>query len=119
MVFCRGCAKQLHETALTCPQCGAPPQLTSALPAQTTSGESPWTAVTSLIFSILSILPLVGEGPWDQETMLGLSAFALTGLILGIVSINQKKTGNSMGVAGIVISTVSLISLITLSITHL
>ena len=23
MVFCRGCAKQIHETALTCPECGA------------------------------------------------------------------------------------------------
>jgi hypothetical protein len=24
MVFCRGCGKELHETAITCPQCGAP-----------------------------------------------------------------------------------------------
>lgn len=24
MVFCRGCAKEIHETALTCPHCGAP-----------------------------------------------------------------------------------------------
>src|SRR5206468_11046551 len=24
MVYCRGCGKQIHETAVTCPQCGAP-----------------------------------------------------------------------------------------------
>lgn len=24
MVYCRGCAKELHETALICPHCGAP-----------------------------------------------------------------------------------------------
>ena len=24
MVFCRGCGKEIHETAITCPQCGAP-----------------------------------------------------------------------------------------------
>ena len=24
MVFCRGCGKEIHETALTCPHCGAP-----------------------------------------------------------------------------------------------
>lgn len=24
MVFCRGCGKEIHETAPTCPQCGAP-----------------------------------------------------------------------------------------------
>jgi hypothetical protein len=30
MVFCRGCGKEIHETAPTCPHCGAP----QALPAQ-------------------------------------------------------------------------------------
>ena len=24
MVFCRGCGKEIHETAKACPQCGAP-----------------------------------------------------------------------------------------------
>lgn len=24
MVYCRGCGKQIHETALACPECGAP-----------------------------------------------------------------------------------------------
>lgn len=24
MVFCRGCGKEIHDTALSCPQCGAP-----------------------------------------------------------------------------------------------
>ena len=24
MVFCRGCGKEIHETAITCPSCGAP-----------------------------------------------------------------------------------------------
>jgi uncharacterized membrane protein YhaH (DUF805 family) len=24
MVFCRGCGKEIHETAVTCPHCGAP-----------------------------------------------------------------------------------------------
>jgi TM2 domain-containing membrane protein YozV len=23
MVFCRGCGKEIHETAISCPQCGA------------------------------------------------------------------------------------------------
>jgi predicted RNA-binding Zn-ribbon protein involved in translation (DUF1610 family) len=24
MVFCRGCGKEIHETAVSCPNCGAP-----------------------------------------------------------------------------------------------
>jgi hypothetical protein len=27
MVYCRGCGKQLHVTAVTCPGCGAPQRL--------------------------------------------------------------------------------------------
>ena len=29
MVFCRGCAKEIHETATSCPLCGAPQGLAS------------------------------------------------------------------------------------------
>lgn len=37
MVFCRGCAKEIHETALTCPNCGAPQ---SALKPQVMAASS-------------------------------------------------------------------------------
>ena len=30
MVFCRGCGKEIHETAKTCPNCGAPQRLGAA-----------------------------------------------------------------------------------------
>jgi predicted RNA-binding Zn-ribbon protein involved in translation (DUF1610 family) len=30
MVFCRGCGKEIHETALTCPHCGAQQKGTSS-----------------------------------------------------------------------------------------
>ncbi|AZL71719.1 MULTISPECIES: DUF805 domain-containing protein [Pseudomonas] len=30
MVFCRGCAKQIHQSALSCPGCGAPQAVTAA-----------------------------------------------------------------------------------------
>lgn len=32
MVFCRGCGKEIHETAPTCPLCGAPQGLQSSAP---------------------------------------------------------------------------------------
>jgi uncharacterized membrane protein YvbJ len=35
-VFCRGCAQQIHETATTCPTCGAP-QVTLAKPIAATA----------------------------------------------------------------------------------
>ena len=30
MVYCHGCGKEIHETALTCPQCGARQKTPSA-----------------------------------------------------------------------------------------
>lgn len=30
MVFCRGCGKEIHETAPTCPHCGAPQHANAA-----------------------------------------------------------------------------------------
>ncbi len=30
MVFCRGCGKEIHETAPSCPHCGAPQQVAGA-----------------------------------------------------------------------------------------
>jgi hypothetical protein len=30
MVFCRGCGKEIHETAPSCPHCGAPQHVTAS-----------------------------------------------------------------------------------------
>lgn len=37
MVFCRGCAKEIHQSAVACPQCGAPQ---SAAPTATASAAA-------------------------------------------------------------------------------
>ncbi|QVW26858.1 DUF805 domain-containing protein [Pseudomonas hormoni] len=34
MVFCRGCAKEIHNSAVACPQCGAPQAVQQAATAQ-------------------------------------------------------------------------------------
>lgn len=38
MVYCRGCGKEIHETALTCPHCGAPQNV--AMPKDSGSTHS-------------------------------------------------------------------------------
>jgi uncharacterized membrane protein YvbJ len=37
MVFCRGCAKEIHETAIACPDCGAPQTVSSDSKTETIS----------------------------------------------------------------------------------
>lgn len=54
MIHCRGCGKQIHETAPSCPHCGAP-QVMQAKPAQAATAGAPqglsaaWTRRFSLI----------------------------------------------------------------------
>ncbi|POD66416.1 MULTISPECIES: DUF4190 domain-containing protein [Pseudomonas syringae group] len=108
MVFCRGCAKEIHETALNCPQCGASQfPATPVKPLQ--ENGSPWMAITSLVLGILCSLALFDDGEWDLETIVGLGMCSVAGLALGIVSINKKMPGYGIAIAGTVLSAVSLL----------
>lgn len=100
MVYCRACARELHETALTCPQCGAPQQAS----APSSQVDSPWLAIVSLSIGIISALTLFDDSEWDRETIAGVGVFALAGLACGIVSLNQKHPGKNLAIAGIVLS---------------
>ncbi|MBS7418078.1 DUF4190 domain-containing protein [Pseudomonas syringae] len=108
MVFCRGCAKEIHETALNCPQCGA--SQVSATPAkQLQQTGSPWMAIFSLVLGILCSLALFDDGEWDLDTVVGLGMCSIAGLVLGVISINKKLPGNGIAIAGTVLSAVSLL----------
>lgn len=71
MVFCRGCGKEIHNTAPLCPHCGAPQQ------AQNTHvvdpEKKPWGKGAMIIYSIFSIVPLIG-------------------IIAGIIGVSQPHT---------------------------
>ncbi|MEB0227330.1 DUF4190 domain-containing protein [Pseudomonas sp. 10S4] len=113
MVFCRACAKELHETAPTCPQCGASQHVALAA---TNGVSAPWLAITSLILGIISILSLFDDSEWDRDTLFGLGLFSVAGLICGIISINQKKPGNSLAIAGVVMSAIATLVFVGLSL---
>jgi type IV pilus assembly protein PilA len=42
MIYCRGCGKQIHETAPTCPHCGAPQSTASGSGQYTSYDQVPW-----------------------------------------------------------------------------
>jgi hypothetical protein len=51
MVFCRGCGKEIHETAPTCPLCGAPQGLPPTLnPKRSTGKLIGWAIVWLIVF---------------------------------------------------------------------
>lgn len=50
MVFCQGCGKQIHESAITCPHCGAP-QRGAVRPRETALSEVSFGQAISIGFS--------------------------------------------------------------------
>jgi hypothetical protein len=113
MVFCRACAKEIHETAPTCPQCGASQHVARAAPADI---DSPWLAIVSLILGIICILTLIDDSPWDRSTLFGMSIFSVASLACGIISINQKRPGNNLAIAGVVLSAIATLCFAGLSL---
>lgn len=115
MVFCRGCAKEIHETASTCPQCGAS-QHTATPTTQEISSGPPWMAIISLVLGIICVLAMFDDSEWDNDTIVGLGIFSGVGLILGIINITQKRSGLNMAIAGVILSAISLLIFVSLSI---
>lgn len=55
MIFCRGCGKEIHESAVSCPHCGAPQSSASAdLGKKKGTARKPmWVKVLIVIFALL------------------------------------------------------------------
>ena len=100
MLFCRGCGKQIHETAQNCPQCGAI--------QSTVAGKEKhhWASIVALISGVVVLLMAFTEsdGQWDKDAILG-------GLVLGAVPISfalysftqPQKNGRWMAVTGLIL----------------
>jgi ribosomal protein L37E len=100
MIFCRGCGKQIHETAQNCPQCGA-------TQGNATGKEKyHWASITALISGIVILLIALAEpdGQWDKDTVLGAMILGAIPLSFGLYSFSQSpKNGRWMGITGVIL----------------
>ena len=107
MSFCRGCGTALHETAPTCPHCGAPQNLPSAEPPDTL-----WLPVPALIVGILALLAAIGladSALIDPDEYMGTLLFAGIAIILGAIGTYQQKKGRGLSIAGLVLGGLALL----------
>ena len=83
MMFCRGCGKEIHESAPTCPQCGAPQGTATATapakgkPSYSSYAQVPWyrknwcAILCALIFTPgLLIILLSGDVYYEDKGQL-------------------------------------------------
>lgn len=116
MVFCRGCGREIHDTALSCPHCGAT-QTTVSIAVDTSSNGTPWMAIASMVLGIVIFLALFSDSSsWNASETSGLGLFSVIGLALGIISLNATKAGKNMAIAGIVLACIGGLAAIGLSV---
>ena len=108
MVFCRGCGKEIHETAPMCPHCGFQFSATSALFGK----NSIWLAVTSSILSLLSFLNWFGVSTWTTDIKVGLWLFCIVAIALSSVSLAQQHRGKIFNYISICVSAITILILI-------
>ena len=107
MVFCRGCGKEIHDTAPLCPHCGAP-QTQAAGVASGSLGL----AIIGIVLAILAAICAVQVNSFDRDQLIGGSAIALVALAAGAINSQQKKPGKGLSVTAIVVAAVSFLILI-------
>jgi hypothetical protein len=65
-----------------------------------------------MIIGIVFALGIFDNSRWDSDTINGAAAFCILGLVLGIVSVCRQQKGRGMAVAGIVLSSIGLLSVV-------
>ena len=113
MVYCRGCGQQIHETAPSCPHCGAPQG--GLAPASVAGRRTSWEAIVSLILGIVAMLAMLDDSEWDLETCLGVGMLAIGGIVCGAIDLSGNNGNRGLSIAGVVLSAIALLALIGLA----
>lgn len=85
MVFCRGCAKEIHSTALACPGCGAPQASTPAYAAS--AGAAPGTGYVDVLKKYATFTGRASRKEFWMFLLFNVLIGAVIGFIEGLVGI--------------------------------
>ena len=96
MVYCRGCGKEIHESALQCPHCGAPQHVENTV--ETSSKSKVTAGLLALFLGGLGVhrfyVGKIGTGIVQALTLGGLGVWALIDLIVIIQGKFTDAKGN-------------------------
>lgn len=113
MSYCTGCGHQIHETAPTCPQCGAVQRATksASLAAQQAQGTL-WLPVPALVCGLIPVLALFDPHRPTHEQVLGMVMFAVVALVLAGIGLARQPCGRGMSIAALVLGVIGLLGAI-------
>lgn len=100
MVFCRGCGKEIHDSAPSCPHCGARQQQMQNKVASDTDKRILPAALLCFFLGALGVhrfyVGKIGTGILQLCTLGGLGIWALIDFIMIVVGSFSDKDGNKI-----------------------
>ncbi len=103
MIFCRGCGKQIHESAPHCPQCGALQANNS------TSSKVSWMSIVAIILAGFGFLGSFDFNPRDKDQVIGIVFLTVISIALAGISLYQGKPGRNLSIVSITLSVLGLL----------
>ena len=107
MVFCRGCGKELHESAPTCPHCGFVQAVEEVI-----AKNSSWMAITAFIMAVLCFLNWLNLPDWNADMEVGLWMFTIVSVVLGSISLQQKRKHKALSIISVTLAALTMLILI-------
>lgn len=106
---CSFCKEEIHKDAIKCKHCGSMLVVTSLNPVNPEKEGSLWISIVSLVCGVVVMLALFEDGEWDKDTIIGFVSLSSMSLGFGILGIVKKLNGEGMAVAGVVLSSLSIL----------
>jgi hypothetical protein len=108
MIFCHACGKQIHESAPTCPQCGAVQPAAQEV-KRPNSVSALWLPVGSICLGTLTLLATFDDSILDTDTLVGLGVFSVVGIVLGCIGLSKGRSYRNLALAGLIVSVLALL----------
>lgn len=105
MNYCMGCGKQIHDSALNCPFCGAVQNK-----VVTVRNGYHWASIVAMVSGIIVFILVLAEPYWDRDAAIGGLVFAMFPLGFGLLSLKEGgQQGRWMGIVGVVVGSFTLL----------
>ena len=108
MNFCTSCGKAIHETAVSCPHCGAVRAPVKPPVHKASLGIS----IAALVLGTLTILGLLDEDEITRDTLLGGALFVVVGLTMAVINVSRPHTRNALAITAVVVCTIAALALL-------
>jgi hypothetical protein len=108
MAFCRGCGKQIHETAKMCPHCG----YQISLNEEELEGKKDWMTIAAAGIALISIFNWAGINTWSHEIKSGLLFMSVVSIALSSAVLAKKPKGKVINIISLLVSAFTLLLII-------